>query len=115
MQPTRRNFLLASAAALREVPAAQAAPRAPKWLPKLSENLADVNPDTLRWLKQLGCRHVIFQGTDRVDRGGKGFWTVEDIRPVKQACMAAELTLESMMIPIDFYRRARLGQKGREQ
>src|SRR5207244_1304766 len=112
MQPTRRNFLLASAAALAEVPVARAGPRAAKWLPILSENLADVNPDTLRWLKQLGCQHVIFQGTDSVDRGNKGFWAGEDIRPVKKACMTAGLTLESMMIPIDFYRKARLGQRG---
>ena len=115
MQPTRRNFLLASAATLAEVPAAQAARRAAKWMPKLSENLADVNPDTLRWLKQLGCRHAIFQGTDRVDRRKKGFWTGEDIRPVKKACQAAGLVLESMMIPIDFYQKARLGQRGRDQ
>src|ERR1700681_4047644 len=103
MQPTRRNFLLAGAAALTEVPAAQAAPRDGKWIPKLSENLADVSPDTLRWLKQLGCRHVIFQGTDGVDRGKKGFWAGEDIRPVKRTCEKAGLVLESMMIPIDFY------------
>src|ERR1700681_1179544 len=104
MHPTRRNFLLAgSAAALAEVPAVQATALAAKWMPKLSENLADVNPDTLRWLKQLGCQHVIFQGTDGVDRGKKGFWAGEDIRPVKRTCEKAGLVLESMMIPIDFY------------
>src|ERR1700694_5126151 len=115
MQPTRRTFLLTgSAAALAEVRAAQAAVQAParaaKWLPKLSENLADVNPDTLRWLKQLGCQHVIFQGTDGVDRGKKGFWAGDDIRPIKNACTAAGLILESMMIPIDFTGRHGLGR-----
>jgi mannonate dehydratase len=115
MQPTRRSFLLASATALTEVPDGQAGAPAAKWMPKLSENLADVNPETLRWLKQLGCQHVIFQGTDGVDRGQKGFWAGEDIRPIKNACMAAGLILESMMIPIDFYRKARFGQRGREQ
>ena len=59
MQPTRRSFLLASAAALGHVPTGQAGARGIKWMPKLSENLADVNPETLRWLKQLGCQHVI--------------------------------------------------------
>src|SRR5205823_8469628 len=107
MRATRRNFLVASAAALAEARSAQAAPTAGKWMPKLSENLADLNPDTLRWLKQLGCRHVIFQGTDGVDRGQKGFWSADDLRPVKKACLAAGLVLESMMIPIDFYRKAR--------
>jgi mannonate dehydratase len=84
-------------------------------MPKLSENLADVNPDTLRWLKQLGCRHVIFQGTDRVDADKKGYWTAADVRPVKKTCEQAGLVLESMMIPIDFYRQARLGQPGRDK
>src|SRR5579862_10055530 len=98
MRPTRRHFLLAGAAALAKAPAAHAKPPAGKWLPKLSENLADVNPETLRWLKQLGCQHVIFQGTDGVDRGKRGFWTGEDIRPIKQACVSAGLILESMMI-----------------
>lgn len=116
MRPTRRHFLSASAAALAAVPAgAPAAAPARKWLPKLSENLADVNADTLRWLAQLGCKHVIFQGTDGVDRDKKGYWTSDDIRPVKKACAEAGLTLESMMIPIDFYLQARLGKAGRDK
>ena len=116
MQTTRRTFLLSSAAALAAAPGpAPAAPPAEKWMPKLSENLADVNPDTLRWLKQLGCNHVIFQGTDGVDRDKKGYWTADDLRPVKKNCEAAGLVLESMMIPIDFYRLARLGKPGRDR
>src|SRR5437773_5418422 len=85
------------------------------WMPKLSENLADVNPSTLRWLKQLGCKHVIFQGTDRVDSKNKGYWTLADILPAKRNCDEAGLMLESMMIPIDFYRKARFGQAGRDE
>jgi len=116
MPPTRRHFLSASAAALAAGSArtAAAAP-ADRWLPRLSENLADVNPDTLRWLAQLGCKHVIFQGTDAVDRDRKGYWTSDDIRPVRKACTEAGLVLESMMIPIDFYLRARLGKAGRDK
>src|ERR1700757_3654931 len=115
MRPTRRNFLLAGTAALAGAPAVQGAParavaHAAKWTPKLSENLADVNPETLRWLKQLGCKHVIFQGTDRVDADRKGFWTEKDVREVKRSCEAAGMILESMMIPIDFYKKARFGQ-----
>lgn len=118
MRPSRRRFLVSSAATLAAAPAtasAQGKPRTGKWSPKLSENLNDVNPDTLRWLKQLGCQHVIFQGTDDVDRDKKGYWSADDVRPVKKRCEAASLVLESMMIPIDFYRLARLGKSGRDQ
>jgi mannonate dehydratase len=116
MPSTRRRFLLTSAATLAAAPAATKAPRRPEpWMPRLSENLADVNPDTLRWLKQLGCGHVVFQGTDSVDADKKGYWTVADVRPVKRVCAEAGLALESMMIPIDFYRLARLGKPGRER
>src|SRR5213594_3690907 len=116
MRTHRRGFLLSSAATLAAAPAATGAkPHADKWNPKLSENLADVNPSTLRWLKQLGCKHVIFQGTDRVDSENKGYWTSADILPAKRNCDEAGLILESMMIPIDFYRKARFGQAGRDE
>jgi mannonate dehydratase len=113
---TRRTFLLTSAVALAADPAAAQAPRrAEPWMPKLSENLADVNPDTLRWLAQLGCKHVIYQGTDGVDAEKKGYWSPGDVRAAKKACEAAGLVLESMMIPIDFYLQARLGKPGRDK
>src|SRR5436309_9334193 len=117
MKATRRTFLVAgaAAAALADAPAGQAAQPAAKWLPKLSENLADVNPDTLRWLKQLGCKHVIFQGTDGVDSERKGYWSPGDVRAAKTSCEKAGLVLESMMIPIGFYLKARLGQEGRDK
>jgi mannonate dehydratase len=84
------------------------------WMPKLSENLADVSPASLRWLKQLGCRHVIFQGTDDVDQDRKGYWTASDVMRARKNCDDAGLILESMMIPIDTYRNARLGLAGRD-
>jgi mannonate dehydratase len=115
METTRRGFLFGSAAALAAVARTPAAPRPEPWTPKLSENLADVNPDTLRWLGQLGCKHVIFQGTDGVDADRKGYWTAGDVRAAKKACEEAGLTLESMMIPIDFYLQARLGKPGRDK
>src|SRR5262245_3558873 len=114
MTPTRRKFLLGSAAAMVGGSAKPEAARE-KWIPKLSENLAACNTDTLRWLAQLGCKHVIFQGTDAVDADKKGFWTPADVRPHKKNCEEAGLILESMMIPIDFYRLARLGQPGRDK
>jgi mannonate dehydratase len=116
MRATRRDFMLATAATLSaSAVSATDAPKPGPWTPKLSENLADVNPDTLHWLKQLGCKHVIFQGTDGVDSERKGYWSPGDVRMVKKQCEEAGLTLESMMIPIDFYRKARLGQEGRDQ
>jgi mannonate dehydratase len=116
MHPNRRSFLLSSVATLTAAPTGpQAAPRREAWTPKLSENLADVQPETLRWLAQLGCKHVIFQGTDGVDADRKGYWTAADVRPAKKNCEEAGLVLESMMIPIDFYRLARLGQPGRDR
>lgn len=117
MTTTRRRFLHSSAAAaLVAAPLQpQVKPASAAWTPMLSENLADCNPDTLRWLAQLGCKHVIFQGTDQVDPDKKGHWTAADIRPHKKNCEEAGLVLESMMIPIDFYRQARLGQAGRDK
>ena len=126
MDPIRRGLLLSPLAAW----AALAAPadgqqaasnkrqglrRDDAWMPKLSENLNDVEPATLRWLKQIGCRHVIFQGTDGVDRDGKGFWTPDDVARAKKNCDEAGLVLESMMIPIDFYKKSRFGQDGRDE
>jgi mannonate dehydratase len=119
MKTTRRNFLAATAATVAAAPSLAAderpAPRPGKWQPKLSENLADVAPDTLRWLAQLGCKHVIFQGTDGVDADKKGYWSAGEVRAVKKACEAEGLILESMMIPIDFYLQARLGKPGRDK
>ncbi len=124
MRTTRRGFLLSSMAAcaactplarVDQTPAKKTARREDAWRPKLSENLRDAQPATLRWLRQIGCRHVIFQGTDRVDRDRKGFWTPADVAPAKKNCEDAGMILESMMIPIDFYRQARLGQTGRDE
>jgi mannonate dehydratase len=85
------------------------------WLPKLSENLSDVRPATLRWLRQLGCSHAVFQGTDSVDQDKKGYWSAADVRRIQQSCTEAGLTLESMMLPIGSYRQAQLGRPGRDQ
>jgi mannonate dehydratase len=113
---TRRGFVLATAAALSATAAPAAdGPKPGPWAPKLSENLADVNAETLRWLRQLGCKHVIFQGTDGVDADRKGYWTPADVRAARKGCEKADLVLESMMIPIDFYKKARLGQDGRDR
>src|SRR5262249_25992687 len=94
---------------------AQAAPRAQRGMPKLSENLADVNPETLRWLKQLGCKHVIFQGTRGGGADRKGYWTAGAIPTLPETCEAAGLVLESMMTRIDSSLQARLGKPARDK
>jgi D-mannonate dehydratase len=111
----RRNLLRTAAAAAVPALAAQRAPRTLAWLPKLSENLNDVNPSTLKWLKQVGCNHVVLQGTDWVDAGKKGYWSPEDIERVKKPCEEAGLKLESLMLPIDSYRAARFGLPERDR
>ena len=113
MKITRRSLLLAPPVALAT--ARPAIPRTYAWMPKLSENLRDVNPPTLRWLKQLGCKHVDFQGTERVDSDNKGYWTVDDIMRHKKNCDEAEMILESIRLPISLYRQATLGQPGRDE
>ncbi len=118
MTSTRRNALKLAALAAASGSAPAVTPRGPrtyKWMPKLSENLPDCEIPTLKWLRQLGCTYVIFQGTDRVDRDRKGYWTKEDIRPHKANCEQMGMMLESMMIPIDFYRKCRLDQAGKDQ
>ncbi|MEZ5362080.1 MAG: hypothetical protein R2748_06970 [Bryobacterales bacterium] len=62
-------------------PKAEAAPEAAFWTPKVSENIGSLDDSTLRWMAQLGLEWVVLQGTDWVDRGAKGYWTVDDIRP----------------------------------
>jgi mannonate dehydratase len=121
MNPQRRTMLMSplaawAAGAAMTATGASASGNGSKtpWQPKLSENLKDVEPATLRWLAQMGCRHVIFQGTDGVDQDSKGYWTTDDVAPARANCDQAGLVLESMMIPIDFYRQARLGRAERD-
>ena len=116
MKTTRRSLLQSSALALA-APAVRfrKARRSGQWTPKLSDSMSDVNPPTLRWLKQMGCKHVIFSGTKDVDQDNKGYWTLADVLRAKQNCDEAGVILESMMIPIDFYPKAMLGQSGRDE
>ncbi len=114
MKITRRA-LLASAAAVPLLPRESAAAASEHWQPVVSENLHNVEPDTLRWLKQLGLKHAVFQGTDHVDPDGKGYWTKQDVLRQKRKCDEAGVELTSMMIPIGFYTKARFEQDGRDQ
>jgi mannonate dehydratase len=83
-------------------------------MPKISENVGDLKPATLKWLAQIGCRHVVFQGTDQVDREKRGYWLRAEVEDARRQCEQAGMTLESMMLPHGFYRKAMLGQPGRD-
>ena len=117
MKMTRRNALLTPLAALAIPYASPQAPARPDaWNPKLSENLPDLTPASLRWLKQLGCKYVIYQDdADLIDPSHKGYWTVAEIQGAKKTCEEAGLILESMLIPIKYYPQARLGLPGRDE
>jgi mannonate dehydratase len=114
---TRRDTFKLSllAAGQKHGTGAPAGQRAYEWMPQLSDNTPDCEPQTLRWLRQLGCEHVIFVRTDNVDKAKKGYWTKDDVLRQKVNCDALGMTLLSMMIPIGFYKNALLGQKGRDE
>ena len=72
------------------------------WSPKVSENIGDLNDDTLRWMAQLGLEWVVLQGTDWVDADSKGYWTDADIRPLLETTKGFGLQIYSLMIPFDW-------------
>ena len=115
MKTTRRTFLAAAGTAPLLARSATAADRRGDWNPIVSENLHNVEYETLRWLKQLGLKHAVFQGTDHVDASGKGYWTKDDVLYHKHKCDAAGIELVSMMIPIGLYTSARFGRPGRDE
>jgi len=117
MKITRRGALLSPLVAMAVPFAAWNAPeRRDAGNPKLSENLPDLTPASLRWLKQLGCKHVIYQDdADLIDPSHKGYWTAAEIQGAKKACEEAGLILESMLIPIKYYPKARRGLPGRDE
>ncbi|MBI1355554.1 MAG: TIM barrel protein [Acidobacteria bacterium] len=117
---TRRRFLTQSAALAAgsvcgacgdsSQPAADATAPKAWWTPKVSENIGNLNDDTLRWIAQLGLEWVCLQGTDWVDREGKGYWSPEDIALLQQKCEDFGLELYSLMIPLDWLMSSMLGK-----
>lgn len=116
MRTTRRAMLMTAIGAPL-VPRASSTPpaEARRWNPVVSENLHNVEPSTLRWLKQLGLKHAVFQGTGHVDADNKGYWTTADVLRHKRMCDQEGVVLSSMMIPIEFYTAARFGRPGGDQ
>lgn len=114
---TRRQFLhgsaaLAASSALSACssPPPEQPPETTWWTPKVSENIGDLNDDTLIWMAQLGLRWVCLQGTDWVDADNKGYWAVADLEPLQQKCLAQGLELHSLMIPHQWLMSSMLGK-----
>ncbi len=114
--PTRRQFVTASAATLGTAcsQAPQPTPEQGFWSPKVSENIGNLEDRTLRWMAQLGLKWVVLQGTDQVDRAAKGYWTVDDIRPLRERCAEFGLELYSLMIPLGWLMSPMLAQPDRD-
>ena len=118
---SRRQFLAAATAGTlasfgcTRSTAERAPAEARRWTPKVSENVGDLDEGTLRWMAQLGLRWVVLQGTDWVDRGSKGYWTADDIKPLQQSCRAQGLELYSLMIPIAWLMGPMLARPDRDK
>ncbi|MDX1983446.1 MAG: mannonate dehydratase, partial [Bryobacteraceae bacterium] len=89
-------------------------PAAETWEPRVAENIGELSGSTLGWLAQLGHQWVVLQGTDKVDRDGKGYWSLADIEAVQARCREFGLRLHSLMIPIGWLKPAMLALPGRE-
>ena len=111
---SRRGLLLAPAmvAAAAAAPQNKSAPTPGVWLPKLSERIGNVyDPAALRWLRQLGAQHVVW---DSADAGTKGYLTPAEILKAKQSCQDADLTLEVMRL-VGSRPLTMLGRPGRDE
>ena len=86
------------------------------WEPKLSENLYNLNDSMLRWMAQIGHKHVVLQDDGRsVDLDNKGYWTVEDIRIAQKRCEEFGMELASLLIPLRWYNKNCKGEPGRDE
>ena len=119
---SRRSFLgtagatAALGAAFIEHGCTGAAPSKPYWEPKLTDNLYRLDESRMRWLAQLGCKHVSLQDDGQgVDWDNKNYWTVGDIGIAQQTCAEFGLKLASMLIPMKWYRRNCAGETGRDE
>ncbi len=123
MKPTprlaRRSVLLGAPVAGLLGQACQQAPSNPEpgnvWSPRLSENIGTLDDATLRWMAQLGLEWVVLQGTDSVDRDGKGYWSEPDVAAVQQRCASHGLKLHSLMLPLSWLMNSMLAKPERDQ
>lgn len=116
---TRRSALLGAPAAGLVTGACRQAPMDPEtgngWQPRLSENIGSLEDETLRWMAQLGLEWIVLKGTDLVDRGGKGYWSEQDVEAVQDRCAAYGLKLHSLMLPLAWLMNSMLGRPERDQ
>ena len=85
------------------------------WEPKISENIGDLDDDTLTWVAQMGLKWVVLQGTDWVDRDQKGYWSVADIQLLHEQCRKFGLELASLMIPLEWLKPPMFGAPDRDK
>ena len=119
---SRRTFMksslgtasLAGVSSLTATPG-QSAPKKQAWEPKISERTSNLSESRLRWMAQLGFKHVVFQGRSGIDLDDKGYWSVEDIGIAQKKCEAYGMELASLIIPINWYRKNSLGEPGRDE
>ena len=115
----RRNVLLGTPVATLLGGACQSGPSNPEpggeWIPRLSENIGTLDDATLRWMAQLGLEWVVLQGTDAVDRTGKGYWSELDIVAVQERCASHGLKLHSLMLPLAWLTNSMLGRPERDR
>ena len=110
---SRRGMLLApaTAAVAAAVQGQKKAASSAAWQPKLSERLGNLTPSSLRWLRQIGAQHVVWDARDP-DR--KGYLTTAEIQSAKKSCQDADLTLEVMTLPGSL-QQVMLGRAGRDE
>ena len=116
---SRRSVLLGPPVASLLAGACQQAPSNAEggsaWSPRLSENIGSLDDATLRWMAQLGLKWVVLQGTDSVDRDGKGYWSEQDVAAVQEQCAGYGLKLHSLMLPLSWLMNSMLARPGRDQ
>ncbi len=86
------------------------------WEPKISENLYRLDDSWMRWMAQLGHKHVVLQDDGQgLDIEDKGYWSAENIRVAQKKCLDFGMELSSILLPIRWYRNACAGKPERDR
>ena len=85
------------------------------WDPKISENLYRLDDSWLRWMAQLGHKHVVLQDDGQgIDYENKGYWSQENIKTAQKKCAEFGMELSSILLPMRWYRGACAGKPERD-